>query len=68
MAKFTLTLEDLPDGSVNVNMKWEPPVEPGGIISNAQRLGVLVVKDLKQRLAGEAPSDQDGQLVPNDPA
>lgn len=69
MAKFTLTLEDDPaDGGVAVNMKWEPPVEPGGLITRAQRLGVLVVKDLKQRFAGEVPSNEDGELVPNDPA
>lgn len=69
MAKFILTIEDDPaDGSVAVNFKWDPVVEPGGFITKAQRVGVLVVKDFRQRLAGEAPSNEDGELVPNDPA
>ena len=67
MAAFTLTITDGDDSLVDVHMRWDPPIDQDRMVTAAQRAGVLVVKDLRNRLSGKTVDEQEEDSLEDTP-
>lgn len=60
MALIILTLQDLPDGTVDVKLNLEPPVAPDGTdkLTMAQQLATVALNAIHNTMREEAPRIQ----------
>ena len=61
MAIIIITVQDTPQGSVDVRMITDPPIKPGqDEFTQAQRMGAVALNAIQGALEEESPIIMDG--------